>query len=342
MHVRRVVWLQQRCATSDSHLPAEENHMVWNPVDWSKAFHAAAAAGDGESLRRLRRKVFASTVDAVRAQGYEVESERIDLDPDGSYEALHQDTVFYGETAGMAVPHELRNRFRTAVSVHNADFLEIARAIAAPSETPAVLNMASRRNPGGGVAEGAGAQEENLFRRSTALYSLYQFVDYGKDYGVPRNASTSYPIPRESGGIYSPGVTVFRSTEASGYAFLRQPCRVNVVTVPAINAPELLERDGRCWLTDEMARATAVKIRAILRIAAHHRQTALVLSAFGCGAFRNPPHHVAALFHDALNEPEFVGVFGRVAFAVIDDHNAFRAASPEGNYLPFERAFGDS
>ncbi len=86
-----------------------------------------------------------------------------------------------------------------------------------------------------------------------------------------------------------------------------------------------------------MARASRVKIRAILRIAAHHDQAELVLSAFGCGAFGNPPHHIAELFRDVLAEPEFAGVFRRIAFAVINDHNAFHSASPEGNYLPFER-----
>ena len=43
-----------------------------------------------------------------------------------------------------------------------------------------------------------------------------------------------------------------------------------------------------------------------------------------------------------LAEAEFEGVFRRVAFAVIDDHNAFRHSSPEGNYLPFERVLAGS
>jgi len=87
-----------------------------------------------------------------------------------------------------------------------------------------------------------------------------------------------------------------------------------------------------------MAAGTRAKIRAILRIAAHHDQVDLVLSAFGCGAFRNPPHHIAMLFREILAEPELTGVFRRVAFAIIDDHNAVHPGSPEGNYLPFERA----
>ena len=321
---------------------AAPGHSQWEVTDWLQAFRTASAAKDRDALRALRCQVFESTVAAVRARGYTVGRDRIALDVDASYERVHAGTVFYAETASLAVGQDLRGRHRTLVSVHNADFLEIARAIAEPGSAPAVLNMASRRNPGGGVRTGSGAQEENLFRRSNAFFSLYQFMDYAGDYDVPRNTTTSYPIPRDSGGIYSPGVTVFRSAETTGYAFLRHPYRVNVLTVPAIPDPDLVTRDGLLWLTDDMARATEVKIRAILRIAARHGQANLVLSAFGCGAFRNPPHHMAQLFAGALAEPEFAGVFRRVAFAVIDDHNAFHAASPEGNYLPFERVLAGS
>jgi uncharacterized protein (TIGR02452 family) len=314
---------------------------MWNAVEWARAFRVASAAGDGESLRALRREVWSGTVESVRAGSYDADGVRVDLDA-GDPADLREGAVFYSQTESLAVDPAQRGRHRTLVSVHNADFLEIARAIATPSTAPAVLNMASRRNPGGGVHLGSGAQEENLFRRSNAFCSLYQFVDHGREYAVPRSHAASYPIPRESGGIYSPEVTVFRSAESTGYALLAHPYQVNALTVPAINEPDLVERSGRLWLTDDMARATVLKIRAIFRIAARHGQADLVLSAFGCGAFKNPPHHMAELFHQVLAEPEFAGVFRRVAFAIIDDHNAFHRASPEGNYVPFERTLTTS
>ncbi|MGE3597511.1 MAG: TIGR02452 family protein [Dehalococcoidia bacterium] len=310
---------------------------MWNAVEWTKTFRAASAARDGDSLHGLRRQVWSHTVEIVRASVYEVGRARVDLDA-ASAEALRQRTVLYPHTNDLVVAPAQRGQYRTLVSVHNADFLEIARAIATPECVPAVLNMANRRNPGGGVHDGAGAQEENLFRRSNAFCSLYQFVDYASDYSVPRNEGASYPIPRESGAIYSPGVTVFRSAETTGYALLGHPYRVNVLTVPAINEPALIERQRQLWLTDQMARATLLKIRAMFRVAARHEQPDVVLSAFGCGAFRNPPQHMAELFREVLAEREFAGVFRRVAFAIIDDHNAFHRASPEGNCVPFERA----
>lgn len=305
---------------------------MFDAVTWARNFRKASASGNGE----VRREVCEGTAGAVRERTYSTRGARVTLDHT-AFDALHAGTVFYPGTDDLVVDPARRGRHATVVSVHNADFLEIARAVSTPDRPAAVLNMASRRNPGGGVAHGAGAQEENLFRRSNICYSLFQFVDYAREYGVPRHPSTAYPIPHESGGIFSPGVTVFRSAESTGYAFLRHPYRVNVLTVPAINRPDLEERDGLLWLTEAMADGTRRKIRAILHIAAHHDQLDLVLSAFGCGAFKNPPHHVAALFRETLAEPEFAGIFRRVAFAIIDDHNAFHRGSPEGNYLPFER-----
>lgn len=313
--------------------------MTWDPIAWLVDFREAASRRDGDRLHALRRAVFLDTVEIVKARRYEAHGGEVDLDPAGAFDALHAGTTFHADTDELAVPDHRRGRFRTRVTVHNADFLEIARAVAVHGETPAVLNMANRHNPGGGVQFGAGAQEENLFRRSNLLHGLYQFAPYAADYDVPPSPEgRAYPIPKVSGGIFSPQVRVFRSSEQTGYALLPRPYPVHVVTVPAINAPAVRRVQGRVRLTDAMADATRVKIRAILRIAAHHDVEALVLSAFGCGAFLNPPEHVAELFAEVLGEAELEGVFRHVAFAVLDDHNAFRPESPRGNYLPFEEA----
>lgn len=46
-----------------------------------------------------------------------------------------------------------------------------------------------------------------------------------------------------------------------------------------------------------------LKIHCLLAACRDHGATHLVLSALGCGAFRNPPDHVAALFREALQPP---------------------------------------
>ena len=81
-------------------------------------------------------------------------------------------------------------------------------------------------------------------------------------------------------------------------------------------------------------------IRTIFRILIAHGYEVAVLSAFGCGAFRNPPGHVAELFAEILEEKEFEGHFSTLVFAIIDDHNSGKDHNPEGNVWPFQRVFG--
>eukprot|EP00969_Alexandrium_andersonii_P049554 2175084-Alexandrium_andersonii.AAC.1 len=66
--------------------------------------------------------------------------------------------------------------------------------------------MANKKRPGGGVRSGAGAQEENLHRRSDAFRFLERQVQGGD----------LYPIPAEA-CLVTEKVTVFRGAEAEGY-----------------------------------------------------------------------------------------------------------------------------
>lgn len=83
------------------------------------------------------------------------------------------------------------------------------------------------------------------------------------------------------------------------------------------------------------------KIRTILRIALDNNHTKLVLGALGCGAFKNPPSHVARLFKEVLEEPEFIGAFEEICFAILDDGNSGRDHNPNGNLKPFADVFGE-
>ena len=70
--------------------------------------------------------------------------------------------------------------------------------------------------------------------------------------------------------------------------------------------------------------------RRILAAAAANEADVLVLGAFGCGAFRNPPEIVAKAYRELL--PEFDGCFERVEFAV------YCTPQARGNYEAFARA----
>ena len=185
----------------------------------------------------------------------------------------------------------------------------------------------------------AGAQEENLFRRTNLFMSLYQFVDFADDYGI-KKSKNRYPLNRDTGGVYSGNITVFRASEQNGYRLLDNPFKLAFVTVPAINRPELVKKNGRYFIAEQLIQPTKEKIRTILRIAGKYEHNCLVLGAFGCGAFANPPNHMALLFKEVFSEEEFSGFFKSLVFAILDDHNSRKEHNPDGNVRPFAEVFG--
>jgi uncharacterized protein (TIGR02452 family) len=73
----------------------------------------------------------------------------------------------------------------------------------------------------------------------------------------------------------------------------------------------------------------------VLSLGVRYGHDAIVLGAWGCGAFRNDGNEIADLFHEALSE-SFKGAYRRVIFAIVD-------WSPERRFIgPFEARFGKS
>ena len=305
--------------------------MKHNPVKWLAEFKKASASHDHAKLHTLRVKIYQQTLEMVSDGGY--------IDPNGNRvvfpdRKLVRDSAIFKTKANHIYAD---SHFSTNIKVLNEDCLNVANWLWSKGFKPCVLNMASRRMPGGGVLTGAGAQEENLFRRTNLFQSLYPFKEeLAREYLVePREEQ--YPIERFEGGIYSPTIVVFRGPENEGYPLLANPFPVSIATVPAINRPDLTP-DGH--LTKEMETSYERKMATIFRLAFAGGNDALVLGAWGCGAFRNPPADIARLFNKTLDSYEFKNKFAVVVFAILDDHNAHLAHNPEGNYAPFAREFG--
>ncbi len=306
-------------------------YQEFNPLEWLTKFHQAVEQNQG--ISELRALIYKQTIDYVLNRSFQNSKIR-SLD----FPLIQPENSYFFEK-----PTPLINQasdFSTFFEVVNQDCLEVAEMFNQNGNSVCVLNMANRQKPGGGVIRGAGAQEENLFRRSNLFQSLYQFVDFGELFQVPRNLHYSYPLNRESGGIFSQNITVFRSSEKTGYSFLEKPFQISIVTVPAINSPDLELINGKWFIKKELIEPTKEKIRTILRISASFQEDNLVLGAFGCGAFKNPPQHVATLFKEVFQEVEFRNRFRKVVFAIFEDHNSRKAHNPEGNLLPFQEVFG--
>lgn len=312
-----------------------KNYPSWDAKAWLDEFEASKQIPGG--TRPVRAKVFQSTLQIVANGGYRTTSGvNIELDKFYNDKAL-QDNVFCEREISLKDPQKL---FVTNIQVVNQDCLAYAKSLLEQDSADdlCALNMASAKNPGGGVYGGAGAQEEYLFRCSDYYRFLFQYADPAsfdceKVYGIPHNPRHSYPLKRNFGGVYSHGVTIFRDTEANGYALLETPWKVNFVAVAANNIRRYM--NGRTTIPDKFIPSTLSLIRTILRIAYNNGQRRLVLGAFGCGAFANPPGHMAQLFKQVFEEPEFQGLFREIHFAIIEDHN-----SHGRNVNAFKEVFG--
>jgi uncharacterized protein (TIGR02452 family) len=305
-----------------------ETDEEFNHIEWLRDFEEATQRKDG--FRELRAQIFQDTVKYVTNGSYKV----------SGFTAKIDNSLLVSEYFTKPPKLEAESGDKTHFAVINADCLETSKVLSDAGLNPCVLNLASRRNPGGGVLGGAGAQEENLFRRTNLFYSLYQYASYAGEYGIERSKD-SYPLNSHTGGIYTGHVTVFRGAEKNGYCLLRKPYTTSIVTVPAINRPDLEKRDGEYFLVGSCVEPTKEKIRTILRISGKYKHDCLVLGAFGCGAFANPPNHIAVLFKKVFEEDEFKNKFKTVVFAIYEDHNSRKAHNPNGNVLPFLEVFDE-
>lgn len=282
-------------------------------------------------VKELRVQEFHNTIEIVNQGHYTTEIGKQYCFP--SDKEMIRKTVFYEHE--FHAPDAPQNSEPTIVEIQNIDCLYAGVQLKEQGYTPAVLNMANRHTPGGGVAAGAGAQEETLFRRTNIFRSLYQFAPYAKQFGMAPS-SHQYPLDRNFGGIYTPDAIYFRESEQKGYALLDAPVALSFISVAGMNRPDLTADN---MIADHLVEPVKNKIRTIFRIGLVHGHDSLVLGALGCGAFRNPPRHVARLFHEVMDEPEFKNRYKKIVFAILDDHNAHQKHNMEGNFKPFAEEF---
>lgn len=175
----------------------------------------------------------------------------------------------------------------------------------------AVLNFANPVEPGGGVKRGARAQEETLCRCSNLYFSLIR----------PDIIEQYYGFHQQQGGyvfsdriIYSPDVLVIKSDDESPTR-LEFPYSVNVITCAA-------PYNGDEWISDTDTIFYS-RIKAILEVATKNQIENLILGAWGCGAFCNPPQLVADQFNRVLTLERYRYAFDNIVFAIIKSAQNF-------------------
>lgn len=215
--------------------------------------------------------------------------------------------------------------------------VEAAELLCRHGRWPAVLSFAHGHNCGGGFEHASGSQEESLFRDTSIFLSLWPHrrADDGAgvlargmwigeyDDKLPRR-EPFYPQER-LGCIYSPYVRMCRKAEPGNPLWpAQQLCDAPYFGVVTMAAQDV----NREPVFDHAL--LRQKARCVLHVAAEQRHDALVLGAFGCGYFRNPPQAVARVFRELL-DTEFAGTFAVVVFAIPGRGHA--------NMAEFERAF---
>ena len=192
-----------------------------------------------------------------------------------------------------------------------------------------VHNFASASNPGGGVKNGANAQEECLCRCSN-LYLCLKMPKLWDDFYLPHRTARN-PLHNDD-IIYTPGVRIIKSDTATPKLLPKsQWFDVDVITCAA---PNLRERPGNSYnpgdgsapvkITDKaLLQLHEKRLRKILDVAYIKGNEIVILGAFGCGAFSNNPYVVATAAKSVIKD--YLYKFKIIEFAIYcnprDDSN---------------------
>ena len=282
-----------------------------------------------------RIEIFNSTL-ALLQQGWYIAQDSTTVSLPSTEDVMAAATMYSKPFHVLIDPKE---PIHTEIRVEDKDCVLAAKQLIDAGYNPAMLNLADLYTPGGLVEYGSGAQEENLCRRSNLILSLYQFsqarIYQYPDLGLKQHAD-QYPMDEHFGGIYSGIVTFFRGPESQGSLLEGNPYNIPVISVAALSGPRI-GADG--MMLKEEADITLEKMRTIFRIGMANFHDSLVLSAMGCGAFANPPAHIAKLFHHVIEEDEFKDKFRLIDFAILDGYRTGLRHNPEGNLKPFQQEF---
>ena len=205
-----------------------------------------------------------------------------------------------------------------------------------PDDKIAVLNFASATNPGGGVKTGSSAQEEALCRCSTLYPVLTTKMVYESFYKYHR---TGKNVLYSDMCIYTPEIIVFKTdTNEPVLKTEENWLKVDIITCAAPNLRpipynKMNPGSGAAAKITQKELLVLLKKRTeqILNVAARNHIDALILGAFGCGAFCNPPEVVARAFKESLEKYKYC--FKYVEFAV------YCKDTETANYDVFNRNF---
>lgn len=173
----------------------------------------------------------------------------------------------------------------------------------------AVLNFANPENPGGGVNFGAMAQEECLCRSSNLYLCISDRNVFDDYYLFHRGIKNQFFSDRL---IYTKDVTVFKNDNEVPQLLPKDEWfSIDVITCAA---PCLARR--KYTNTTALLSVFKRRIKNIFEAARDNKVDVIILGAFGCGAFKNPPLIVAEAFRQVICEENYFADFKQIIFAI--------------------------
>ena len=207
-----------------------------------------------------------------------------------------------------------------------------------------VHNFASATNPGGGVVNGANAQEEAICRCSTLYFNISQPTIKNGYHIMHRNMINNGVMDATYNDdcIYTPGVLVFKSD--TDFPELMEKNNWYTVDVITCAAPNLRESPSNNMnpnsgnqavrISDEELIELHIKrMSRVVQLAKAEGEEVLILGAFGCGAFWNSPSVVAEAMASVVNKYRYD--FKIIEFAV------YCSDRDTENYQVFNQRFSE-
>jgi len=167
-----------------------------------------------------------------------------------------------------------------------------------------VLNFANPKNPGGGFLKGHNAQEESLCKAST-LYPVIKKADVFYD----KNSEDPFFSDKI---LYSKYIYFFKDY----FGQFITPIKCDVITCAA---PSYNFYDYERIKPEEHEEVIYSRFIKVLMASKENGVRNIILGAWGCGIFRNPPEVNARIFKVALEE--YSRYFDNITFAIPDTKN---------------------
>lgn len=181
----------------------------------------------------------------------------------------------------------------------------------------AVLNMANAYLPGGCYLEGTAAQEENMFRRTDCHFHIKdEDIEPNPRGGEQYKKPLTSLINAEGDEVYldtaNPRVCIKKgesdSKKQDGYENLSEDDYFEFYELRS--AADDMKKSQKPFNEERARKKISAQLQTLIKNNIKH----VVLSAFGCGAFKNPPDVIARLYREEIEK--VADQFDDVVFAI--------------------------